>query len=85
MDCPFAGKYPHRLFSDGTARVFYSVGSFWDYSEPLNTKSSTHYGFMIARGVDELVEEGSYDEPSIYEPCEEEMIIVRPKMKYPKR
>lgn len=85
MDDPFKGKYRHQYISDGTEHGFYSIGSFWDHSEPLNWRSSTHYGFMIGRGLPELVDEGSWGEPPLYEPVEYEMIIVRPKLKFPKR
>jgi hypothetical protein len=75
------GKWPHKLFSDGTEHGFYSIGSFWDYGDKLSFKGPVFFGFMIGRGLPELVDEGSYDEPPFWEPVEYEMIIVRPTLR----
>jgi hypothetical protein len=84
-DNPFGDKYPSKYISDGTENGFYTIGSFWDHGNKLSFKGPVFYGFMIGKGYSELVSEGSWDEPPLYEPVENEMIIVRPKLKYPKR
>lgn len=85
MDCPFESKYPYHYIANGTSNGFYAYGSMWDYSNPMDNKSSKHFAYVICNGYDELVDEGSYCEPPLYEPLEVEMIVVRPILKYPKR
>ncbi len=82
MECPFQGKYPHRLIWSGEEKnEFYSFGSVWDYSDPNDTRSSSHHSYHIGRGKAEITEYGSYDEPPWWEPCEYETIRVRAHIK----
>lgn len=80
--------YPYQYLCDGTANGFYGLGTMWDGYNP-KTKQCEFVSFVIARGESECVQEavlyGDYPEPAIYEPVENEMIIVRPKLIYPKR
>lgn len=86
----FKSSYPHQYIrASEEPEEYYSIGSFWDYSVKSPTKKGhtdhTFYGFMIGKGGIECVSPGSWDEPPHYEVFEYETIIVRPKLKFPKR
>lgn len=79
MNCPFEGKYPYQLIWSGREKdEFYSFGSVWDCSQ---NNDHRYHSFIIGRGMPELVEHGSYDEPPFWEPYEYETIVVRAHIK----
>lgn len=79
-------EYSCNYVTDGTLHGFYSLGIFYDYNSN-KVNEDLFIGFMIGRGLPELIEGGYgyFDCAPLYEPVEYEIIKVRPKLKYPRR